>query len=81
MVLEEFKTNQAFLYPEEYDLFDQEKEHALKKNFTNEAKDMNDKSQNWKVPNFQNEQTVLENFTKKDMYDKKDYERYMRVEV
>lgn len=35
MVQEEFKTNQPFLYPEEYDVHNQALEKSLKKNFTN----------------------------------------------
>lgn len=43
-----------------------------------DKKDQNDKTLGWKVPNFDNEQTILENFKKKDMYDKKDLERHVK---
>jgi hypothetical protein len=35
MVQSEFSTNQQFLYPEEYDIFNQAHEKSLKKNFKN----------------------------------------------
>lgn len=35
MIAEEFKTNQLFKYPEEYDLYDAAKERAFKKGFNN----------------------------------------------
>lgn len=66
MVDEEFKSNQPFLYPEEYDVFNQDIDKGLRKNFPMESKSMNDKSLGWKVPNFENEQNVLEAFNKKD---------------
>lgn len=78
MVQEEFKKNQLFYYPEEYDLFDKDLEANLKKNFTMDKKDQNDKTLGWKVPNFSNEQTILDNFKKKDMFDKKDLERHVK---
>lgn len=37
MVREEFKTNQPFMYPEEYDVFDQGKETQLKNVFANKG--------------------------------------------
>jgi len=67
MIQEEFKSNQLFQYPEEYDIFDKALEHSLKKNFTAGPKDMNDRTQNWKVPNFENESRVISEFNKKDM--------------
>jgi len=44
MVEEEFKATQEFTYPEEYDLYNKEMEHAFKKNFTAGPRDMNDKT-------------------------------------
>ena len=80
MVEEEFKANQPFLYPEEYDVFNQDEEKGLKKNFPYEKKAQGDKTLSWKTPNFENEQTVLENFVKRDIDDKNDLERYMKKE-
>lgn len=37
MIAEEFKTNQLFKYPEEYDLYDAEQEEAFKKGFKNKG--------------------------------------------
>lgn len=34
MITQEFKDNQTFRCPEEYDVFDADQEYSLKKNFT-----------------------------------------------
>jgi len=34
MIEEEFRTNQPFKYPEEYDIYNDANESSLKKNFT-----------------------------------------------
>jgi len=84
MVEEEFKTNQLFFYPEEYDIYDKALEGSLKKNFTKEPNlwvDENGKKLPWKIPNFSNEQTVIENFKKNDLHEKKGYEMVMRQEA
>jgi len=56
----------------------------LKKNFTKEPNlwvDENGKKLPWKIPNFSNEQTVIENFKKNDLHEKKGYEMVMRQEA
>lgn len=81
MVAEEFKTNQPFLYPEEYDIYNREREASLKKNFKEGADHQDEKKQNWKVPDFANEASTLANFRKRDAFDKADLEKKMKNEM
>ena len=83
MVHEEFKKNQLFLYPQEYDLYDQAMEHSLKKNFTMETGQFEPGGADrvWKVPDFSNEDKIIQEFKKRDMYDKKDFERHIKEQA
>lgn len=81
MVEEEFKSNQTFMYPEEYDIYKQDVEQGLKRAFTAKPPGIGDKSIRWKVPNFEKEKTIIESFKKKDMYEKKNYEEYLKKEA
>lgn len=60
MIEEEFKANQTFKYPEEYDIYDGAKETSLKKNFDGEVNYKPDMA--WKVPDFSKETEIIENF-------------------
>lgn len=68
MIEEEFKSNQAFLYPEEYDLYNQATEKGLKKNFLyskiNQMKKAADFNANKELQDF-------EAFEKTDVYQKR----------
>jgi len=81
MVDEEFKANQTFKYPEEYDVYDGALEHSLKKNFYPQG----DVAQGagggiaWKVPDFSKEQEAIENFKKRDHYDREEAKRARRA--
>ena len=82
MVEEEFKANQTFKYPEEYDIYDGALEHALKKNFhpddrpTAQAKEIL-----WKVPDFSKEQEVIADFKRRDIDDRKEQARQRRADA
>jgi|TARA_B110000285_G_scaffold163713_1_gene182838 hypothetical protein len=82
MVAEEFKSNQLFKYPEEYDLYDAAQEDAFKKGFKNKG---GETEAAWKLSGDQGylekQQTYLENFKKADMYDKKGYEHLMKEQA
>ena len=63
MIKEEFKSTQAFMYPDEYNVYDQTKEACMKK--------FNSKQQaggelNWKVPDFSGEEGKLKKFRDQD---------------
>ena len=62
MVQQEFQTNQPFMYPEEYDLFNQADEHNFKKNFTGKTKEIGVRG----APDFQKEQEKLDRFKEED---------------
>ena len=84
MIEEEFKNNQLFQYPEEYDIYNKNLETSLKKNFAKEQnawQDEGGKKFLWKIPNFQHEQTVIENFKKKDIHDKKGWEMMLKKQA
>jgi len=72
MVEEEFRTNQLFKYPQEYDLYDQQKEVNLKLSSIRQEK---------KVPNFEGEKTAIDNFKKNDTYFKREAERIQNEEA
>jgi len=82
MITEEFKSNQLFKYPEEYDLYDAAQEEAFKKGFKNKGAEA---ERAWKLSADQGylekQQTYLENFKKADMYDKKGYEHMLKEQA
>jgi hypothetical protein len=63
MVQQEFQNNQAFMYPEEYDLFDQDQEYHCKKNFTGKTKESTGIRG---APDFEKDQEKLEKFKEID---------------
>jgi len=82
MITEEFKSNQLFKYPEEYDLYDAAQEDAFKKGFKNKG---GEAEAAWKLSADQGylekQQTYLENFKQADMYDKKGYEHMLKQQA
>lgn len=82
MIDEEFKTNQVFKYPQEYDLYDAEKEEAFKKGFKNGQEK---EARAWAVSTdhafIEKQAEQLENFKKADMYDKDGYAHYMKAQA
>lgn len=59
MIEEEFKSNQTFKYPEEYDLYDGAAEGSFKKNFDGEVVRPDAGEFAWKVPDFSRETEVI----------------------
>ena len=51
MVEQEYQNNQEFMYPEEYDLYDQTKEKNFRKNFTGNTQETGVRN----VPDFEKE--------------------------
>jgi hypothetical protein len=74
MVEQEYQDNQLFKYPEEYDLYDEAKEKALKHNFKDGPAPQTEKQIKWKVPNFENETKILDDFKARDRHRKKQLE-------
>lgn len=59
MIEEEFKTNQTFKYPEEYDIYDGAEEHSFKKNFDGHVVQPNQGEFAWKRPDFSREAEII----------------------
>lgn len=68
MIEEEFKANQTFKYPEEYDIYDGAAEHSLKKNFDGHVVQPGNGEYAWKRPDFSREADIIQNFKNKDTY-------------
>ena len=59
MIEEEFKSNQTFKYPEEYDIYDGAAEGSLKKNFGGDVVVPGSGDFAWKRPNFDKEAEII----------------------
>jgi len=73
MIAEEFHHNQNFMYPEEYDLYDQQLEKGLKKNFKNSKDVVTDHKA--KIHDAKTDLYILEQFRKRDLVSKNIEER------
>ena len=81
MVTEEFKSNQLFKYPEEYDLYDAAQEDAFKKGFKNKGGEAEPAKLSADTSYLEKQQAHLENFKKADMYDKKGFEHLLKEQA
>ena len=63
MIKEEFKSTQAFMYPDEYNVYNQSKEACMKQ--FNQKQSAGGEL-NWKVPDFSGEEKKLKNFQDDD---------------
>lgn len=71
MIEEEFKTNQTFKYPEEYDIYDGAAEGSLKKNFGGDVVVPGSGDFAWKRPDFSREAEIIQDFQVRDNFDRK----------
>lgn len=81
MIEEEFKANQTFKYPEEYDIYDGAAEHSLKKNFDGHVVQPGHGEFAWKRPDFSREADIIQNFKNKDTYKRKEAADDQRAEA
>ena len=81
MIEEEFKTNQTFKYPEEYDIYDGAKEGSLKKNFGSEVVQPGNGEFAWKRPDFSRETEIIQEFKQKDNYRKREARENQKAEA
>ena len=82
MIEEEFKSNQLFKYPQEYDIYDGTQEEAFKRGFKN-GKESDVKA--WAVSTdrgfIERQQEQMDKFKKDDMYERDGYIHKMREEA
>lgn len=71
MIEEEFKTNQTFKYPEEYDIYDGAAEGSLKKNFGGDVVQPSKGEYAWKKPDFSREAEIIQEFKERDNLDRR----------
>ena len=80
MIEEEFKSNQTFKYPEEYDIYDGALEGSLKKNFGADKTEPGG-ALPWKVPDFSKETEIIQDFKNKDTYKRREAVQNQRDEA